>query len=517
MEEKKKRSLTGSAWREAKYLIWSARRRMLIGLFCVFFSRLLSMVLPASTKYLIDEVIGKKRTELLPWIALAAGSATLVQGVTSFFLSQLLGVEAQRAINDLRRKIHAHAARLPIRYFDSTKTGVLVSRIMTDPDGIRNLIGTGFVQMAGGLMTASLALVILVYLNWRLTLIAVGSLAAYGIGVSFAFSYLRPQFRERGKINADLTGRLSEFLGGIRVVKAYTAEKREEIVFAGHAHRLFRTIAKNMTWVSMIVAISATTLGWLGLTLLMVGAKEALAERMTVGDIFMFTFLTALVVTPLVQMSAIGTQITDAFAGLDRIRELMGETPENEGDEKRAPLGEIKGNIEFQNVRFEYDPGVEVLKWVSFQAPAGSTTALVGSSGSGKSTLISLVMAFNHPKSGKILIDGTDLAGVRLHDYRSNLGVVLQENFLFDGTIAENIGYGRPRAPREEIIRAAKIAHCDEFTERFEKKYDTVIGERGVKVSGGQRQRIAIARAILADPKILILDEATSSLDSESE
>ena len=480
-------------------------------------NRLMGLVLPASSKYLIDEVILKSRHELLIPIAMAAGAATLVQALTSFSLSQVLGIAAQRAITEMRKKVQEHVERLPVHYFDSTQTGVLISRIMNDAEGIRNLVGTGLVQLVGGILTAMIALGVLLYLNWKLTIITMLALAIFGSFLAFAFKKLRPLFRERGKLHAEVTGRLTESLGGIRLVKAYAAEKREEIVFARGAHRLFRNIAKSMTAVSGVTAFSTIIVGCIGVILILVGGRAILAGEMTLGDFFMYIFFTALVAAPLIEIASIGTQITEAFAGLDRIREIRRMATEDEDDAQLTQLGSITGEVVFENVSFEYKADLPVLRNVSFRAPAGSTTALVGSSGSGKSTLISLVMAFNRPLAGKVLIDGRDLATVRLKDYRNQLGVVLQDNFLFDGTLADNISFSHPHATREEIIAASRIAHCEEFINGFSEGYDTIVGERGVKLSGGQRQRVAIARAILAEPKILILDEATSSLDSESE
>lgn len=518
MAEKKKKKINYSgAWAEARKIVWGARWRLLIGSVLLLISRLSGMVLPASTKYIGDEVFTNQRYELIKWIALAIGISTLVQGVTSFALSQILGVAAQLAITNMRMRVQRHIERLPISYFDSTQSGQLISRIMNDAEGIRNLVGTGLGQIIGGVVTAGIAISVLFYLNWQLTLATIVVLLIFGGVLMYAFKVLRPIFRERGEISAEVTGRLGESLGGIRIVKAYTAEKREELSFTRGAHRLFRNIAKTVTGVSAISSFSSVVIGAVAVVMIVIGGNAVQAGTMTLGDFLMYISFTFLLALPVIELTSVGTQITEALAGLDRIREVMAMTTEDESDSTKKPLLNADGTIEFENVKFEYDKDVPVLKGVSFLSEAGSTTALVGSSGSGKSTILSLVLNFIQPTTGKVKIDGFDLQDVRLRDYRRHLGVVLQDNFLFDGTIFDNIRFSNPGANLETIKEVCKVANADEFIEKFPNGYETIVGERGVKLSGGQRQRIAIARALLADPRILILDEATSSLDSESE
>lgn len=516
-EEKKKKVDYSSAWQEAKDIVWKARYRLFIGSILMLISRLAGMVLPASTKYIGDEVFTKRNYGLLKWIALAIGISTVIQAITSFTLSQILGVAAQRAITEMRKRVQQKIERLPISYFDSTQSGQLISRIMSDAEGIRNLVGTGLGQILGSIVTATIAVGVLFWINWRLTSATLVVLVLFGGVLAYAFKKLRPVFRERNVINAEVTGRLGESLGGIRIVKAYTAEKREELSFARGAHRLFRNVAKTVTGVSAVSSFSSVVIGAIAVVMIVIGGNSVQSSAMTLGDFLMYISFTFLLAMPIVELTSIGTQITEAFAGLDRIREVMEMDTEDEEDEGRDSLKTVRGTIDFQNVWFEYEKDVPVLKGVSFHSEAGMTTALVGSSGSGKSTILSLVLNFIQPQKGKVLIDGKDLQTIKLRDYRRYLGVVLQDNFLFDGTILDNIRFANPQADFEKIKEMCRIANADEFIEKFPNGYETVVGERGVKLSGGQRQRIAIARALLADPRILILDEATSSLDSESE
>jgi subfamily B ATP-binding cassette protein MsbA len=505
------------AWKEARELIAEHRGSLAIGLGLMVINRLAGLVLPWTSKYLIDDIVGKHRGDMLMKLAAAAAAATLVQAATSFALSQVVSIAAQRAITEMRKRVQAHVLRLPVSYFDSTKTGVLISRVMSDAEGVRNLVGTGLIQLLGSILTAIMALVVLFYLNWKLTSATLIILVLFGMMMIVAFKRLRPMFRERGAINAEVTGRLTETIGGVRLVKVYVAEPRERLVFARGVHRLFRNVAGTITGTSLVSAATAVLTGLIGVLLIAVGGRAILSGSMTLGDFVMYVFFIGLMAAPLVQIASIGTQVSEAFAGLDHIREIRDMTTEDHADASKASIADVDGAVEFQDVSFEYVPDTPVLRHVSFVAPAGSTTALVGSSGGGKSTLIGLVLAFNHPKSGRVLVDGRDVSTLRLREYRQRVGVVMQDNFLFDGTVRDNIAFSKPGASEAEVLEAARIAHCDEFVRGFEKGYDTVVGERGVKLSGGQRQRVAIARAVLADPRILILDEATSSLDSESE
>ena len=498
-------------------LLKPRRGLLALGLVLMAVNRVSGLILPASQKYLFDNVFSKHQTKLLMPLVGAVLLATLVQGVTSYALTQLLSKAAQRMITELRRKVQEHVGRLPVAYYDANKTGALVSRIMSDVEGVRNLIGTGLVEFLGGLLTATIALVLLLRISPVMTGVAFALLLVAMLSLRKAFGTIRPIFRERSKINAEVSGRLTESLSGVRVVKGYHAEAREHDVFTQGVHRLLDNVLRSLTTMSMMSFSTTALLGVSGALVMLIGAHEIQAGTLTVGGYVSYMAFLAFLVAPVFQVVGIGTQLTEAIAGLERTREILNERPEDEDPRRTVTLPDIAGELAFDHVSFSYEPGKPVLQDVSFLAQPGTVTALVGSSGSGKSTIIGLVAAFHVPTEGRVLVDGVDLPTVRLDSYRTRLGVVLQESFLFDGSIRENVAFSRPFASEEEILAACRIARVDEFAERFPEQYDTIIGERGVKLSGGQRQRVSIARAILADPRILILDEATSSLDSESE
>jgi len=517
---KKDKPAAKASWKllpDVLELLRPRRGILALGFLLMVVNRLAGLVLPASPKFLVDDILGKHRVNLLLPLVLAVVSATLVQGLSSFALTQLLSKSAQRMITELRAKVQAHIERLPVTYYDANKTGVLVSRIMSDVEGVRNLLGTGLVEFAGGILTATFALIVLLRISMTMTAVAAAVLIVFGFGLSRAFKTIRPIYRARPKINAEVTGRLTESLAGVRVVKGYHAEEREEKVFQAAVKRLLDNVLKTLTATSLMSLGASALMGVVSAIIIFLGARQILAGTMTLGVLFTYTAFLGMLIAPVAQIVGIGPQMTEALAGLERTREVLDEKPEDENPERTVRLQRIRGSVAFENVGFAYDTGKPVLHDVSFQSEPGTVTALVGPSGAGKSTIIGLIAAFYVPTSGRVLVDGNDLARVRLDSYRTQLGVVLQESFLFDGTIRENVAFSRPEASEEEILAACRIARVDEFAETFEKKYDTVVGERGVKLSGGQRQRVSIARAILADPRILILDEATSSLDSESE
>ncbi|HWY99714.1 MAG TPA: ABC transporter ATP-binding protein [Edaphobacter sp.] len=494
------------------------RRWLLLGSFLlIILNRLCSFALPVSSRYLINNVMNRHQFNLLPYIIGAVAAATFIQGVTSYTLTQLLSTAGQRLISELRTQVQRHIGRLPVAFYDENRTGTLVARIMTDVEGVRNLVGTGLLEFVGGVLTAIIAFSILIRISGRMTLLTFCILLVFGLILQKAFKTIRPIFRERAKINAEVTGRLTESLGGVRVVKGYHAEDSEAHVFAAGVKRLLDNVISSITAQSLMTLSSTMVLGVVGALIMYLGAKEVAAHRLDVGGYVEYTMLLAFMIAPIVQLVSIGTQLTEALAGLDRTTEIMSEHEEDSEPSRTVILPAIHGDVAFNDVTFSYEPGKPVLHGISFESKPGTVTALVGSSGSGKSTIISLICAFHTATGGQVLIDGVDLATIRLSSYRKQLGVVLQETFLFDGTIRENIFFSRPDATEEQLMEACRIARVDEFAERFPEQYDTIVGERGVKLSGGQRQRISIARAILADPRILILDEATSSLDSESE
>src|ERR1700738_3973457 len=519
-ENEPKKQKGKNAWKnlpDVWALIKPRRGLLALGFLLMALNRVSGLVLPLSTKYFVDNVVGKKQVQLLTPIVLSILAATIVQGLTSFTLTQLLSKSAEKMIAELRRQVQAHIGRLSVSFYDANKTGVLVSRIMSDVEGVRNLIGTGLVEFVGGLMTAIFALVYLIHTSVMMTALAFGILLVFGGFINKAFKTIRPIFRARPKINAEVTGRLTESLGGVRVVKGYHAEEREENVFSAGVQRLLDNFLKTLPAASLMRLSGAGLMGLVSALIMEFGGHKVLSGSMTLGQFFAFNIFLGLLVAPVFQIVAIGTQITEAITGLERTREILNETQEDADPRRTVALDRITGYVAMEDVSFAYDSRKEVLHDVSFRSEPGTVTALVGPSGAGKSTIIGLIGAFYVPKSGRVLVDDIDLATVKLDSYRTQLGVVLQETFLFDGTIRENVAFARPDATEDEVMAACRTRRVDEFAESFEKRYDTVVGERGVKLSGGQKQRVSIARAILADPRILILDEATSSLDSESE
>lgn len=506
-----------SVYKAFKTIIWPRRNLVFIGLLLIVISKAASFVAPLSLKYLMDDIIPNKDIEFLKVLVSVVILAILVQSVTSFLLTRILSVQAQFMISELRAQVQKKVLSLPIRFFDNTKSGELVSRIMTDVEGVRNLIGTGLVQLVGGSVTAVVSLILLIDISLSMTLFTLIPLTIFALIALKAFKIIRPIFRNRGKINAEVTGRLTETLGGIRVIKGFNAEVQEQSVFEKGVHRLYQNVKKSLTATAFMSSSSTLLLGVATTGIMGIGGYKIMMDQLTIGEFLTFTFLLGLMIAPIVQMSNIGSQLTEALAGLDRTEELMNLIPEADQNNRDTVLESIRGDMEFSNVSFAYEEDNEVLHDVSFKVSAGSVVALVGSSGSGKSTIAGLAASFLTPKKGVVTIDGRDMSGVELNSFRQYLGVVLQDDFLFEGSIRENIMFPRPDASEAELEKAVKTAYVDEFTSRFEEGLDTLIGERGIKLSGGQRQRIAIARAVLADPKILILDEATSNLDTESE
>jgi ABC-type multidrug transport system fused ATPase/permease subunit len=506
-------------WPQIRSLVVPRWRLLLLGLLLMTINRVAGLVLPFTSKPLLDKVLSTQHPhpEMLPRIIALVFSAMIVQAITSFSLTQLLSKAGQRLIAEMRRQVQRHVGLLSVSYYDENRTGTLVARIMTDVEGVRNLVGTGLVEFAGGLLTAVLSFLWLMHMSVTVTLTVFIVLGVFVFGLQYGFKTIRPIFRERGKINAEVTGRLTESLGGVRVIKGYHAEEREATVFAGGVERLLENVMKSLTMTSTLSAASTTVAGLVSALVMELGGHRVLTGAWTVGAYFSYNMFLVFMIAPVFQMVNIGTQLTEAFAGLDRTNELMAELEENKNPERVAAMEPIEGYVRFDQVEFSYVPDKPVLHGISFEAAPGMVTALVGSSGSGKSTIISLLCAFHTPTKGAVFVDGVDLATVNLDTFRSQLGVVLQDSFLFDGSIRENIRFSRPDATEEQFLFACRTARVDEFAERYEEGYDTIVGERGVKLSGGQRQRLSIARALLADPRILILDEATSSLDSESE
>jgi subfamily B ATP-binding cassette protein MsbA len=506
-------------WPQIKSLLAPRRGLLVAGLALMAINRVAGLVLPYTSKPLLDKVLNQAhpRPDLLPRIIALVFTAMVAQAITSYSLTQLLSKAGQRLIAEMRRQVQRHVGLLSVSYYDENRTGTLVARIMTDVEGVRNLVGTGLVDFAGGLLTALLAFLYLLHRSVEVTLTVFAVVGAFVFVLQYAFKVIRPIFRERGRINAEVTGRLTESLGGVRVIKGYHAEEREAGVFSAGVERLLTNVMKSLTMTSTLSAASTTVLGLVSAIVMWLGGHQVLANTWTIGDYFSYNMFLAFMIAPVFQVVNIGTQLSEAFAGLDRTSEIMAEPEENQSPLRTETMPSIQGTVRFEEVEFAYAAEKPVLHGVSFQAEPGTVTALVGSSGSGKSTIISLLCAFHGPSSGRVLVDGIDLARVDLNSFRPQLGVVLQESFLFDGTIRENILFSKPDATEEQFLFACRTSRVDEFAERYPEAYDTIVGERGVKLSGGQRQRLSIARALLAEPRILILDEATSSLDSESE